>query len=108
VNRRSLLQKNPIKETIFCKETYHFEEPTHFSHPIVGSLKLSVPCCMRICSVLYTESCVRIYKFREPPNRCHRIVHCTHEFATFMTSPTFNFREPTSLLCIARTSSRLS
>ena len=32
--RSSLLQKSPIKETIFCKETNNLKEPTHRSHPI--------------------------------------------------------------------------
>ena len=29
----SLLQKSPVKEAIFCKETYNLKEPTNRSHP---------------------------------------------------------------------------
>jgi len=34
LNYRSLLQKSPIKERIFWKETYDFKEPTNRSHRI--------------------------------------------------------------------------
>ena len=35
LNRRSLLQKSPIKDTIFCKKaTYNLKEPTNRSHPM--------------------------------------------------------------------------
>jgi len=34
-NGRNLLQKSPIKETIFYKETYNLIDPTHRSHHIL-------------------------------------------------------------------------
>ena len=34
LKNRLLLQKSPIKETVFAIETYTFKEPTNQSHPI--------------------------------------------------------------------------